>query len=236
MRWSLQRLSAGLVLGGEAFGGLVLHESHSLLLTAVIVVVAILITVWLLESGIDLVIRYWNWAANLFGTKLDNKGKIHGFWYSKVYNKDGVLLGGSVFRIQAGIDGFKLRGDYMDVKMQSWSWWDGTGSPFTGAKILYGYKGEENNKSDEGFGMYEFAGDNPPDKITGSFYGKDLNGSESRTVGGEYRTISGGRCARAVVNRKFRKDPEVRKRWLEGRLHDAQPPPVTPAAAPAVAD
>jgi hypothetical protein len=206
----------GLVLSAEAVGALLIHEHHSFLTTALIVAAAIMVTVLLAGLGLDKCVEEWDWAANLFGARLRSKAKVHGYWYSTVRHKDGHLLGGSVFRIQAGIDGFVLKGDYMDLKTGKWNWWSGKGSRFSEAALLYGYDGEEGVEPDVGFGMYTFADGNPPERVSGNFYGKNL------PQGSKYRSVAGKRCPRMDVTRRFRDDLEVRKGCLEHYLDEAQ--------------
>lgn len=218
MRQIVQRLSAGLVIGAEAVGALVLHESHSLAVTALIVVVAILLTLWLLEVGLDRAVKHWNWTANLVGVKPPSKVKIHGYWYSAVRDQGGKLLGGSVFRIQAGIDEVRFTGAYKDLTVtpNEWTWWAGVGLPFGQDGILYGYTGVEAGKDDEGFGRYSFPSGDTPQITRGSFYGKNLPKNE------RYRTADGVRVPKAEVTREFIDKAEARQQALE-RYLERQP-------------
>jgi hypothetical protein len=211
IRQIVQRFSAGLVLGGEAVGALVLHESHSLAVTAPIVIVVILLTVWLLEAGLDRAVKRWDWTANLLGVKPQSKVKIHGYWYSAIRDHHGKLLGGSVFRIQAGIDEIQLTGAYKDLTVtpNAWTWWSGVGSPFGKDDILYGYTGVEAGTDDEGFGRYSFPSGESPQIIRGSFYGKNLPKSE------RFRTADGERAPKSDVTPEFKEKAEVRQQGLE---------------------
>src|SRR4051794_9106663 len=100
----VQSVSAGIVLGAEAIGALVLHESHSLVAAAPIIIATIVFTVWLIDSALNLSVRKWNWAANLLGVRPGSKVRVHGYWFSAIRDHYGTLLGGSVFSIEAGID------------------------------------------------------------------------------------------------------------------------------------
>ena len=88
----IQRVSVGLVLGGEAIGAILIHESKSLAVTAPIVIVGIVATVWLLDTGLDTGVKHWNWAANLIGVRTGSKVKIHGYWNSAIRDRHGTAL------------------------------------------------------------------------------------------------------------------------------------------------
>ncbi len=211
----VQSVSAGIVLGGEAIGAIVLHESHSLAVAAPAVIVAIILTAWFLDSGLDWCVKRWGWAANIFGVKPGSKVKIHGYWYSAIRNREGRLLGGSVFFIHAGINDVELTGIYRDftVEGDSWAWWSGEGTPFREDSILYGYGGEEDGGEDEGFGMYSFPRGSPH-VVRGSFYGRNLPKTE------RYRTAHGIRVPKADLTRSFRREETARKRGLERYLEN----------------
>lgn len=199
-------------------GALVIHESHSLAATAAIVIVAIFVTVWLLDSGVDRCVRKWGWAANFFGVKPGSRVKVHGWWYSAIRDQKGKLLGGSVFMIRPGLELVELSGIYKDLttSVDQWTWWSGEGTPYGSESIVYGYTGVEAGEDDYGYGMYSFPKGGPPQRIRGSFYGRNLPKAE------RYRTAHGERAPDDIVDREFRKNPDVRKKALE-RYLEQQP-------------
>jgi hypothetical protein len=231
VRQVIKRLSVGLVLSAEAVGALVLHESHSLLIAAVIVVAAILLTAWLLETGLDKGVKHFNSVAKLVGASLNSRGNVHGWWYTKVCDEDNLALGGSVLEIRAGIEDFDLEGHYLDLSADpsgdQWTWWIGTGKPFAERAILFDYEGREKDNPDEGFGMYEFTRGATPQAFNGSFYGKQLP-RESR-----YRTVTGTRVAKSDVTREFVRNSDKRKELLIEHLNGGRPAQAVPAVAPA---
>jgi hypothetical protein len=220
MRKIIQRVSVGLVLGAEAVGAIVIHESNSLAVTAPVVIAGITATVWLLDSGLDTGVKRWGWAANLIGVRPRSKVKIHGYWYSSIRDHGGTLLGGSLFFAHAGIDSVDFTGVYKDLTVTDdqdpWSWWAGEGAPYGSDAILFAYKGEEDQSEDEGYGTYAFPR-GPQPVVWGSFFGKKLPADERD------REVHGERVPESQMTREFIKEPEVRKRALEEYL-ERQPP------------
>lgn len=213
----VQSVSAGIVLGGEAIGALLLHESRSLAITAPTVIVAIVLTVWLLDSGLDLFVKKSSWAANWLGVKPASKVKVHGYWYSAIRDREGKLLGGSIFLIRAGLDAVDFAGNYQDrtVTPPQWTWWEGSGAPFGDEAILYGYRGVEDDKDDDGCGMYSFPSGSP-ETVRGSFYGNSLPAAEG------YRSANGERVPKFELTSEFTANVESRKQALV-RYLDKQP-------------
>lgn len=227
----IQRASVGLVLGAEAVGAILIHESHSLVVTAPVVIVVIMTTVWLLDSGLDWGVDKWDWVANLIGVRPGSKVRIHGYWYSAIRDHDGTLLGGSLFRVQAGMDSVAFTGLYRDLTTAEgdspWTWWSGEGAPYGDDAILYAYKGEEDGSEDEGYGKYVFPrGGSPEPVVWGSFYGKNLPENERD------RVVRGERVPQNDVTRDFLKGPEVKKLALESYLA-LQPTRTRPASSSA---
>jgi hypothetical protein len=225
----IQRVSVGLVLGAEAVGAILIHESHSLAITAPVVIAVIMATVWLLDSGLDWGVKKWDWAANLIGVRPASKVRINGYWYSAIRDHDGALLGGSLFQVKAGIDSVDFIGLYKDLTVAEddnpWTWWSGEGSPYGDDAILYEYKGEEDGSEDEGYGKYLFPrGASPEPVVWGSFYGKNLPENERD------RVVRGERVPQREVTPDFLKDPEVKKHALE-RYLVRQPTHTTPASS-----
>lgn len=215
----VRRLSTAIVLGAEAVGALLIHDTQSVLVTAIFVIVAVAAVVWIIDTGLDKFVARVDWAANWLGMTVGKKSRVHGWWYSRILN-DQQVVGHSVFRIRAGTEGFELTGLFRKVSDGQWSWWSGKGARFADNEaLLYGYNGEESQLPDEGFGVYEFFEDAPPRRVVGNFYGKQLE------EGSNYRALEGERCPREDATRQFRKNAEERKRALERRynLTAAQP-------------
>jgi hypothetical protein len=214
LRKLIQRFSASLVLGAEAIGALIIHESHSLAVTAPIVIGVIFFTVWLLDSLLDSWVKRSKRIADLIGVKPGSKVKIHGYWYSAIRDHNKTLLGGSVFYIRAGIDDVKFDGVYKDLTdpKHEWTAWSGEGAPSGEDAIVYRYKGQESDEEDEGFGMYSFPRGDEPEQVRGSFYGKNLPAEE------RYRTAHGERVPKSDLTKEFLKQPEARKAALERYL------------------
>ncbi len=213
------------MLGAEAVGAIVIHESNSLTVTAPVVIAAIMLTVWLLDSGLDNGVKKWNWAADLIGIKPRSKVKIHGYWYSAVRDHNKNLLGGSLFFVHAGIDTVDFSGVYKDLTVaeddNAWAWWTGEGAPYGSDAILYAYEGEEDGSEDDGYGKYMFPRvAAAPQIVRGSFYGKNLpDGERDRVVYGE-------RVPKQQLTHQFLEDPEARKAALGAflaRQHSASP-------------
>jgi hypothetical protein len=222
----VRRLSTAIVLGAEAVGALLIHDTQSLLVTAIFVIVAVGAVVWLLDTGLDKCVSHVDWVANWLGMRVGKKSRVHGWWYSMVIQEKEVI-GHSVFRIRAGTEGFELDGWFRKLSNEKWSWWSGQGARFANNEaLLYGYKGKEGELPDEGFGIYEFVEDAPPRRVAGNFYGKQLE------EGSNYRAIDGERCPKRDVTRQFHKDVEERKRALERHygLTAAQPAVSPPQA------
>jgi hypothetical protein len=210
-RWL--RLSASLVLGAEAIGAILIHEaSVSLYIVAPVVIAVIAVTTWLFDSGLKALIKRSDRVARLLGAKLGSGASVHGWWYSKIYReRRGMprkLIGGSVLKITATIDGFELYGDAYMCHAHEWTSWGGDGSADGDDSIVYVYRGTEANIHDDGFGLYSFFRGNPPKNVSGDFYGRHLPKSRHRTVEGE-------RCPSAVVTASFcNEDPRERRECL----------------------
>ena len=150
----------------------------------------------------------------------ESKVRIHGFWYSTIHDRNGQILGGSIFRIQAGVNKVDFTGDYRDLTLPAsrtpWSWWSGEGEPY-GDGILYAYWGEEDGSDDRGYGQYSFPRGGAEEQIVrGSYYGLNLPKKERD------RTVRGERVPKAHLTRAFRKDRQVRRKALEEYLERAQ--------------
>lgn len=197
------------MLGAEAVGAVLIHASHSTFVTAIFVIVAVVVIVWGMETGVDRFVSNYDWAASLLGTRVGKKLRVHGWWYSTV-SQSGSLIGHSVFCIRAGTEGFKMEGHFRKASDGDWSWWNGSGARFGDSEaLLYGYDGEEGLRPDNGFGIYEFV-DGDTQRVHGNFYGKEL------ADGSNYRSVQGERCPKADVTRDFRRDPpDARKAALE---------------------
>jgi hypothetical protein len=217
IRKIVQVASAGIVLGGEAVGAVILHESGDKLeWAAPVIIVAITFTVWVIDFALDFSVRRFNLAASLLGVRPSSGIKIHGYWFSAIRDRGGNLLGGSVFLVQAGIENVELSGLYKDltVNTDQWTWWSGEGAPFGYDAILYSYWGVEDGNDDEGYGKYSFPrGGLQHQILRGSFYGKNLPDAERD------RTAHGERVPKAAVTREFRKDPAIRREALEYYLN-----------------
>jgi hypothetical protein len=217
MRLLFRRLSVPIVLGLEAAGAILIHDSVSSPIVTALVVVGIAATAWFLDTGIDAGVKRWDSWANGFGARLGSGAKIHGYWYTAVYDgTDRGLLGGSVVRIRATVDEFLFEGEAYIFSTGAWTKWTGSGSPYDKRGIVYGYEGRENGRWDNGFGLYTFATGENPKTVNGNFYGRELPANN-------YRFVYGERCDKPT--RQFRTDSEVRRSLFREFLDDERTAP-----------
>jgi hypothetical protein len=182
----LSRFSVPLIICAEAAGGILVHDFASTWIAIAIVIVAVLATSWLLESGIARAVARWRWATRVFGARLgDDTTRVDGYWRNRIVttNVGGKreVIGASLFVITPTLDGFDLSGHAL-MGARGLASWGGTGAAYGTSEIVYGYRGVENETQDRGWGIYSFY---PGGKFIGSFYGSQLEDDRYREVVGE---------------------------------------------------